>query len=137
MLWVEHLEMMDYMRSSVNLRAYGQRDPLVEYKKEGLQMFRDMEESYKNQILSIIPNMGAGAFVKEEQEMKEVHEGAKLIGGGEDNKKVSSQQASVVGVSKIGRNDVVTITDGKETKEMKYKKAQLLIENGSWRIVDR
>ena len=35
MLWMEHIEMMDYMRSSVNLRAYGQRDPLVEYKKEG------------------------------------------------------------------------------------------------------
>ena len=34
MFWVEHLEMMDYMRSSVNLRAYGQRDPLVEYKKK-------------------------------------------------------------------------------------------------------
>ena len=33
--WIEHLEVMDYMRSSVNLRAYGQRDPLVEYKREG------------------------------------------------------------------------------------------------------
>ena len=33
MLWVEHLELMDYVRSSVNLRAYGQRDPLIEYKK--------------------------------------------------------------------------------------------------------
>jgi preprotein translocase subunit SecA len=39
MFWVEHLEVMDYMRSSVNLRAYGQRDPLVEYKKEGLKLF--------------------------------------------------------------------------------------------------
>ena len=35
MLWVEHLEAMDYMRSSVRLRAYGQKDPLVEYKNEG------------------------------------------------------------------------------------------------------
>jgi preprotein translocase subunit SecA len=33
MYWVEHLEIMDHTRSSVNLRAYGQRDPLVEYKK--------------------------------------------------------------------------------------------------------
>ena len=32
MFWVDHLEIMDYTRSSVNLRAYGQRDPLVEYK---------------------------------------------------------------------------------------------------------
>ena len=54
MFWVEHLEMMDYLRSSVNLRAYGQRDPLVEYKKEGLRLFKEMEESIENNILGII-----------------------------------------------------------------------------------
>jgi preprotein translocase subunit SecA len=43
MFWVDHLEMMDHLRGSVNLRALGQRDPLVEYKKEGLRLFRDME----------------------------------------------------------------------------------------------
>ena len=42
MFWIEHLETMDYMRSSVNLRAYGQRDPLVEYKREGLQLFKSI-----------------------------------------------------------------------------------------------
>jgi preprotein translocase subunit SecA len=42
-LWVEHLETMEYLRSSVNLRAYGQREPLVEYKKEGLRLFRELE----------------------------------------------------------------------------------------------
>src|SRR3989344_3730615 len=50
MFWVEHLEQMDYLRSSVNLRAYGQRDPLVEYKKEGLQMFKQMEASIEQMI---------------------------------------------------------------------------------------
>src|SRR3990167_7438449 len=45
-LWVEHLESMEYLRSSVNLRAYGQRDPLVEYKKEGLRLFQSLEVSY-------------------------------------------------------------------------------------------
>ncbi len=50
MLWVEHLEMMDYMRSSVRLRAYGQRDPLIEYKNEGLRMFRQLESSINGAI---------------------------------------------------------------------------------------
>ena len=50
MFWVEHLEQMDYLRSSVNLRAYGQRDPLVEYKREGLQMFKQMEASIEQMI---------------------------------------------------------------------------------------
>ncbi|MFC1731683.1 preprotein translocase subunit SecA [candidate division KSB1 bacterium] len=115
MLWVEHLEMMDYMRSSVNLRAYGQRDPLVEYKKEGLHMFREMEESYKHQILNVIPNIGAGAFVQEEQKMKEVHESAKLIGGGEDDKKGVSQ-ASSAGAPKVGRNEPCSCGSGKKYK---------------------
>jgi preprotein translocase subunit SecA len=43
MLWIEHLETMEYMRSSVGLRAYGQRDPLVEYKNEGSRLFKALE----------------------------------------------------------------------------------------------
>ena len=53
-LWMEHLEAMDYLRSSVNLRAYGQREPIVEYKKEGLQMFKEMEEVFKEQVFSLV-----------------------------------------------------------------------------------
>ncbi len=53
--WMDHLEMMDYLRSSVNLRAYGQRDPLVEYKKEGLRLFKEMEVSVNEEILKNIP----------------------------------------------------------------------------------
>src|SRR3989344_5377555 len=62
MLWVEHLEVMDYMRGSVNLRAYGQRDPLVEYRKEGLRLFKEMEETYIETVLRLLPNIGAEAF---------------------------------------------------------------------------
>jgi preprotein translocase subunit SecA len=43
MLWVDHLEAMEYLRGSVNLRAYGQRDPLVEYRKEGTHIYKEME----------------------------------------------------------------------------------------------
>ncbi|OGI59775.1 preprotein translocase subunit SecA [Candidatus Nomurabacteria bacterium RIFCSPHIGHO2_01_FULL_38_19] len=53
-LWMEHLEAMDYLRSSVNLRAYGQREPIVEYKKDGLAMFKEMEETFKEQVFSLI-----------------------------------------------------------------------------------
>ncbi|MEK7137550.1 MAG: preprotein translocase subunit SecA, partial [Patescibacteria group bacterium] len=60
-LWVEHLEAMEYLRSSVNLRAYGQRDPLVEYKKEGLQLFQGMESTYAGHVLQTLPNLGVFA----------------------------------------------------------------------------
>ncbi len=41
-LWMEHLDNMDYLRDSVRLRAYGQRDPLIEYKNEGMRLFQEM-----------------------------------------------------------------------------------------------
>ena len=58
-LWMEHLEAMDYLRSSVNLRAYGQREPIVEYKKDGLVMFKEMEEAFKEQVFSLIGTIQA------------------------------------------------------------------------------
>lgn len=52
--WVNHLETMEYLRGSVNLRAYGQRDPLVEYKREGLKFFKDMEVSIARQVAEFL-----------------------------------------------------------------------------------
>ncbi|MEX2010584.1 MAG: preprotein translocase subunit SecA [Parcubacteria group bacterium] len=54
MFWLDHLETMDYLRGSVNLRAYGQRDPLVEYKKEGLYHFKTMESSIAREVATFI-----------------------------------------------------------------------------------
>ena len=53
-LWVEHIDTMEYMRSSVGLRAYGQREPLVEYKKEATKLFREMEARLKEQVLQLV-----------------------------------------------------------------------------------
>ncbi len=66
-LWMEHLEAMDYLRSSVNLRAYGQREPIVEYKKDGLMMFKQMEEVFKDQVLSLIKTMDTEVKVTKEE----------------------------------------------------------------------
>ncbi|TSD02979.1 MAG: preprotein translocase subunit SecA [Parcubacteria group bacterium Athens0714_16] len=119
LFWVEHLEMMDYMRSSVNLRAYGQRDPLVEYKKEGLNMFKQMELGINEQIFRLIPNMGQGMKVDDrEKELKEVHESAKIIGD-INRGDATIHEAKVKGSDgeKIGRNDPCPCGSGK-----KYKK---------------
>ncbi|XOB40732.1 MAG: preprotein translocase subunit SecA [Candidatus Nealsonbacteria bacterium] len=57
MLWMSHLENMEYLRGSVRLRAYGRRDPLIEYKKEGYKMFQkllsNIESSVVNTILKV------------------------------------------------------------------------------------
>ena len=139
MLWVEHLELMTYSRSSVNLRAYGQRDPLIEYRKEANRLFREMQEATLSRIAELIPNIKSEAIEREESELRKVQKQAKELGGSRfsgEGVAAASQQGQVKrDVPKIGRNDIVKITNGTETKEMKYKKAEQLIAGGEWRLV--
>jgi preprotein translocase subunit SecA len=130
MFWVEHLELMDHTRSSVSLRAYGQRDPLVEYRREGLRLFRDMQAAVRAQVQSLVPQINPPALLRDEERLRRERESLKTIGG--DG---SSAPAEAHAGEKIGRNDTVKITNGTETKEMKYKKAESLIESGEWKVV--
>ena len=112
MFWVDHLEMMDYLRGSVNLRAYGQRDPLVEYKKEGLRLFKTMQESVDAQVLNVLPHMGIGAMQAEEAKLKETQKHMKAAGaeGKSDSNSVSVKK------EKVGRNDPCPCGSGKKYK---------------------
>jgi len=129
MYWVEHLEVMDYTRSSVNLRAYGQRDPLVEYKKEGLRLFKEMGAAMSGQIIRVLPNIvpivngqpvaGQGVRSKRSEDragggekgegaaLREVHENAQIIGAGDGS--AGGQSSNAIGGAgkkpEVGRND--------------------------------
>ncbi len=121
MFWMEHLEMMDYMRGSVNLRAYGQRDPLVEYKREGLRLFKEMQESINHEILTLIPNIGAGAFIKEEERLAKLSMEAQTIGGSDNATDAGAQTVVKLGPThddgtKVGRNDPCPCGSGKKYK---------------------
>lgn len=50
-LWREHLQQMDSLRESVGLRGYGQKDPLIEYKSEGFEMFLDMMINIRRNVV--------------------------------------------------------------------------------------
>jgi preprotein translocase subunit SecA len=52
--WIEHLYSMDYLRESVRLRAYGQRDPLVEYKTEGFELFEQMMKAVEENVVQTL-----------------------------------------------------------------------------------
>ena len=52
--WIAHLQVMSYLRDSVGLRGYGQKDPLIEYKKEAYSMFVEMMQSIDNEFLRLI-----------------------------------------------------------------------------------
>lgn len=137
-LWVEHLEVMQQTRSSVSLRAYGQQDPLIEYRKEGIRLFKEMEEAALHRVAELIPTVQISAVEKEEAELRKAQAHAQLAGGaaegGNGGTKVSQP---VRHEEKIGRNEIVKITNGDEIREMKFKKAEQLIAEGSWKLVEK
>ncbi|OGI60580.1 preprotein translocase subunit SecA [Candidatus Nomurabacteria bacterium RIFCSPHIGHO2_01_FULL_37_25] len=113
-LWMEHLEAMDYLRSSVNLRAYGQREPIVEYKKDGLAMFKEMEETFKEQVFSLISTIQEPAKSEEnitKPTLVTSHNEPSDITGQKDKDLPANSGAGV------GRNDPCPCGSGK-----KYKK---------------
>lgn len=128
-IWVEHLEVMNYTRSSVTLRAYGQRDPLIEYRKEASRLFSEMQESTLRRIAEILPNLKPEAVRREEEELKKAS--IKAQSGGIATSATGPRSSD----KSIGRNETVIITNGTETKEMKYKKAEALIASGDWKLV--
>lgn len=117
MLWVDHLEQMDYMRSSVRLRAYGQRDPLIEYKREALNLFRDLEGSIGGMLIKLIPSIGGRAVAENKFEVKEVHESARIVDGANEG----SDHPDKADRAEVGRNELCPCGSGK-----KYKKCGAL-----------
>jgi preprotein translocase subunit SecA len=111
-LWIDHLEQMDHLRSSVGLRAVGQRDPLVEYKKEGLLLFRSFDANFKSRVFGLLPHFPqiiqnfTGTLVSQYDETK--------IQTNEDN---TDGTGLSVSDAKVGRNDSCPCGSGK-----KYKK---------------
>ncbi|MEI7777727.1 MAG: preprotein translocase subunit SecA [bacterium] len=97
LFWVDHLEMMDYMRGSVNLRAYGQRDPLVEYKREGLRLFKEMQANIAAEVLRLLPLMSVSV-------QSQVMQNSKPIEILPNN------------TSDVGRNDLCPCGSGKKYK---------------------
>ncbi len=130
MFWVEHLETMDYMRSSVNLRAYGQRDPLVEYKREGLSLFKTMEISIGQEVLKLIPQIEPQVkFFDAPVQLTEVKENGGSVF-------IEAQKAINIPKTpdgqKIGRNDLCFCGSGKKYKkcgELNTEEHQKLMAN--------
>ncbi|MFA6274361.1 MAG: preprotein translocase subunit SecA [Candidatus Paceibacterota bacterium] len=117
-LWMEHLEDMDYLRSSVNLRAYGQREPIIEYKKEGLFMFKNMEENFKDKVFSLIETINVeGANRSQNQKEPARNASSTADAGGEPKEVLITSHNEPSEFSDVGRNDPCPCGSGK-----KYKK---------------
>ncbi len=128
-LWLEHLEAMEYLRRSVSLRAYGQRDPLIEYRREALQQFNRMQEAVAHEIAEALPRIEVAddSRIRAEEERTRA-----LLVAASEGEATEAKPITKEGVQ-YGRNDEVTIVKGSETQTLKYKKAEPLLAQG-WSI---
>ncbi len=130
MAWTNHLDEIDHLREGIGLRGYGQRDPLVEYKREAFNMFSHLMENIRSSIVHTIFRI----TLSPEAQLQKPAENLKYSGAEEieqfgaaksiagSNVKNNTPQAPVVNKDKVGRNDPcpcgATKPDG---RPIKYK----------------
>ncbi|MDY5330330.1 MAG: preprotein translocase subunit SecA [Anaerovibrio sp.] len=114
--WMEHLDRMDMLREGIGLLAYGQRQPLVEYKIRGHEMFNQMIASIQNDIASLI--FRVNIITREQQEAMERENQQRMAAAkanhGDDFQENVKQP--VKNGEKIGRNDPCPCGSGKKYK---------------------
>jgi len=59
-LWVDHLVEMDYLRTGIGLQGYGQRDPLIEYKKQSFHLFNTLQSNIQKEVVYSFYKVGIG-----------------------------------------------------------------------------
>lgn len=107
--WMEHLDHMDMLREGIGLRAYGQRDPLIEYKIEAYDMFQQMIENIQEDIVKYIFRVNIVTQPEDHlQQAKTSH--------GEDAQETSAAKQPHVNKEQIGRNDSCPCGSGKKYK---------------------
>lgn len=127
-LWMEHLEVMDYMKTGVRLRGYAQKDPLVEYKNEGFRLFENLlsniSEKYITNLFQVqveasTDNVGYNPYENAEEHHKSPASyttsspASDSQSGGEKSYETHTQRVS----EKVGRNDKCPCGSGKKAKK--------------------
>ena len=122
--WMEHLDRMDMLREGIGLLAYGQRNPLIEYKIKGHEMFGQMIDSIQNDIASLI--FRVNIITQEQQEAMEREAQQRMAAArqthGDQSDDAVKKQPVKTG-EKVGRNDPCPCGSGKKYKNCCGKKA--------------
>tara|TARA_B100002049_G_scaffold29020_1_gene19130 strand:+ start:1879 stop:4932 length:3054 start_codon:yes stop_codon:yes gene_type:complete len=144
--WKDHLYAMDQLREGINLRAYGQKDPLLEYKSEGFKLFQEMmadmnattvQRLFRTQIQGVTEQPQPQAQDRSVRNVQMQHQdttGMGFAGQPEPQQKANQPQqvrTPIIVGKKIGRNEKVMVKspDGKQI-EIKYKKLQHYLNQG-------
>jgi preprotein translocase subunit SecA len=128
--WMDHLDAMDSLREGIGLRAYAQQQPLVEYQREAYELFTQLEQAIRHDIVKYLFKVEVSSTPQAEAQYsrtKAVHSGAPAVsaiaaaagatatGAATTNKEPAKPQPIVKG-EKIGRNDPCPCGSGKKYK---------------------
>ncbi|MEZ9199001.1 preprotein translocase subunit SecA [Shewanella sp. 10N.286.54.B9] len=128
-LWKEHLSAMDHLRQGIHLRGYAQKNPKQEYKRESFELFQQMLESLKHDVISILSKVQvqAQSDVEEMEERRRQedakirrdyqHAAAEALVGAEESAALAATQPQVREGEKVGRNDPCPCGSGKKYKQ--------------------
>jgi preprotein translocase subunit SecA len=116
--WREHLYELDHLRRSVGLRAYGQKDPLIEYKKESYNLFLKMQARIREQTVEYIYKLQPMVYAqKQSLQQQNVVTQQQNVASKPVSPITMTEKPQKVKIGKIGRNDPCPCGSGK-----KYKK---------------
>ena len=153
--WKTHLRKMDELKQSVQLAVHEQKDPLLIYKFEAFELFKSLIDSVNKEILSFlfkaeiatdsnknVQEAGSRKPLKVNTSKDEIPNTEELR---QRNRAITNRQQNspvetiVRTKPKVGRNDKVTIKNIKngESKTLKYKHAEKLIDSGDWLITEK
>ena len=118
--WMNHIDDMDELKNGIGLRAYGQQDPVVKYRMEGMDMFDEMIANMKVDVVKILMNIRRqNGEVKRQEAAKITGAALEAIESVDGGKKINTPEHSQTVVNegpKVGRNDPCPCGSGKKYK---------------------
>ena len=116
--WMDHIDAMDELKDGIGLRAYGQQDPVVKYRIEGMDMFEEMVLDIKHDVVKILMNLRKQEEVKREEAAKITGAALQAINSLDNGEQIKSEvNRTVVNEGpKVGRNDLCPCGSGKKYK---------------------
>ena len=125
--WMNHIDSMDELKNGIGLRAYGQQDPVVKYRMEGMDMFDEMIANIKLDVVKILMNIRKQNGNAQRQETAKITGAAlEAINSVDGGKKINTPEYSQTVVNegpKVGRNDPCPCGSGKKYKNCCGKNA--------------
>ena len=125
--WMNHIDNMDELKDGIGLRAYGQQDPVVKYRVEGMDMFEEMVADIKTDVVKILMNIRKqNGDVKRQEAAKITGAALEAIQSVDGGKKINTPEHSQTVVNegpKVGRNDPCPCGSGKKYKNCCGKNA--------------